>query len=394
MGTNMRTASAKTAFARRVALMLAAMVFVMPAVSYAAARAGSGIVTPEGPVRDPVRGEPFFTVSKEEVETIRAAFGGQKLGNAETIRLGQALIARRSPETFTAQWLEPGTRFSGVQMVPNPYVGPYTVWASASGVTLALVMVESGRHAGKYALIDLRNYSSNVQVICPTDIRLTLHCDTPAEARKREDDSAKWIARVRADAPLVKFREAEWQFTGSPADFRKAIWNNLVKRGSEFGFDPNDYQAELAQVFQMVDTCMTISREAWQAAEDQQDRDLKRAGRGEPVVGNPVRNKLEQLHRCDGTIGGAVWGERLSPKDKPHGLGVNTSMSRVIGWDKPILPLPYLEITVTITPTRADMDRLNGPSITELNSYFDVINARIPFPGREEETRAYLESAR
>jgi hypothetical protein len=334
-------------------------------------------------VRDPVRGVPYLHVSDGDLATLTAGYRQASIGNFATSQLEEA-IARGFPASPSDdQWLAPGTAISPIVLSPR---GGNASWGSAlGGKVLALVRVDSGPHSGEAALIDGRNTASNVRVICPPDIDSTLHCDTSEEARERADRDAKWQARVAADAPFLKAREEVWQFTGSAEAFPSALAANLQKRAAQYGFNVDDYRAEVAALDTLAKTCMTVTPAMWQAAEDQRRRDLDLMFEGQHFAVHPTLAMAAQLKGCEETWAG--YGKHLSPADKIHGLGVNTWMS-ALGPDGKTQPTPYVRIQVWMIPTSADQQRDQPSSLDDLASIYEVIDAKIPYPGSEAQIEA------
>lgn len=118
-------------------------------------------------VRDPVRGVPYLHVSDRDFAALASTFRTNWLGNSDTIPLQQQLGARFPATPSADQWLAPGTAISPISLTGRRGTG-ITWWMSKfGGKALALVRVESGPHSGETALIDMRNYASNFNTICP-----------------------------------------------------------------------------------------------------------------------------------------------------------------------------------------------------------------------------------
>jgi len=118
-------------------------------------------------VRDPVRGEPFLRVSEDEVTALAATFQTSRIGTAETIKLERAMGARFPDAPSDDQWLAPGTIIAPIMLGGVNGSGVNYMASKHGGKALALIRVQNGAHSGEMGLIDLRNYASNIRIICP-----------------------------------------------------------------------------------------------------------------------------------------------------------------------------------------------------------------------------------
>jgi hypothetical protein len=219
-------------------------------------------------VRDPVRGEPFLLVSEQEAALLQATYQSSRLGNGETMRLQQNLAERFPRKPSDDQWLAPGTQIEPVLFGDPNGSGVEYFSSVAGGKALALIRVETGAHQGELGLIDLRNYASNVHVICPAEPE-ALACYAPEEAKRRRQQEAKDLAAHYAEAPLLPAREAPWRYSGSMAEFAVRLRANLRLRAAQFDVDPESYNAELEQIVGLVSMCVRITPAEFESAKDQ-----------------------------------------------------------------------------------------------------------------------------
>ncbi|MBO9499546.1 MAG: hypothetical protein J7483_08835 [Novosphingobium sp.] len=204
-----------------------------------------------------------------------------------------------------------------------------------------------------------------------------------AENEKREADARR--EKEAADARAAAAREAKlavWRFEArSVPDFMAALRANLAKRAAQYGFSVADYEPELQQIEAMAKTCVKLTPQDWWDA-NQQSRnpyaDMLKAPK-RPRSAEQIR---QMLHNCDGSgENRQYFGTRLSPSDKPFGLGIAWQMAEFNprGTVARVEPTPYVRFSATIWLSDEQLGRLNASGKAEDTPiYVDVIDARIP----------------
>ncbi len=206
-----------------------------------------------------------------------------------------------------------------------------------------------------------------------------------AKARAEQAAQARQEEAARKEEEAVraarKAKLAAWTFeAGSVRDFMAALRANLAKRAAEYGFSVANYEPELRQIENMADACVKETPLRWKGAQNYLNDELRSPRTPELDPRITVRNFL---HGCDGGDEIVFFGERISPKDKPYGIGIARSMSAYAADTTERVPTPYVTITVSLALRPEDWKAVPDLSMEDRPLHNEVIEARISLLSKE-----------